>query len=590
MVNKTSNLKFFEINTLIFNILNKEEKKNFLIFIIFSFLSLILEALGISLFLPIISYLISPQILTESKFFNIFKKMIYFEKEISYFYLLISLFTFIFILKNVILILINYWQLNFGNQIRLRMSNLFFFSYLKQNISFFLDKDKTILSKYTHGETNNIKETIFHLGNFYSEIFIIFFLVGFIFIFNNSIVITLLIACFLIAYLFDSITKSRLRRAGQERFDRSNITVKVLMDSFKSIRDLKLYNKEEVFFKNFKKNNKIYGQATVNHGFILNLPRFFFESIALLFFLFLTILNLKFANNSDKIFVDLSVLFLITIRLLPSANKVASAFVGLRYVSHGISEMVNQYNQITNLNNLHDNKINNKVTKFDKSIKLKSVDFGYDNKKKIFENLNFEIKKGQRVALVGDSGSGKSTFLDLITGFIFPSKGQIIFDGHEYNINEVSRLSLFGYVHQDVVLFNDTIINNITLSNKSEKDYSAEELDKIYNYCKKAQIYDFVMSLPNKIFSKVGEDGLNISGGQKQRIGIVRALVFDASILILDEATNSLDQKTEESFFQTLENLNNDLTIISINHKLNNKEFFNHIYELKNKNLEKLKN
>ena len=93
------------------------------------------------------------------------------------------------------------------------------------------------------------------------------------------------------------------------------------------------------------------------------------------------------------------------------------------------------------------------------------------------------------------------------------------------------------------------------------------------------------MSLLNKIFSKVGEDGLNISGGQKQRIGIVRALVFDASILILDEATNSLDQKTEESFFQTLENLNNDLTIISINHKLNNKEFFNHIYELKDKKI-----
>ena len=129
-----------------------------------------------------------------------------------------------------------------------------------------------------------------------------------------------------------------------------------------------------------KRLNPYKKQVYSNHGFILNLPRFFFESIALLFFLFLTILNLKFANNSDKIFVDLSVLFLITIRLLPSANKVASAFVGLRYVSHGISEMVNQYNQITNLNNLHDNKINNKVTKFDKSIKLKSVNFNADNK------------------------------------------------------------------------------------------------------------------------------------------------------------------------------------------------------------------
>ena len=587
---KGINFNFFKTNKLIFNILNKKEKKNFLIFVILAFLSLVLEALGISLFLPIISYLISPQILSENKYFNTLQEVIYFEKDIYYFYLLISLFTFVFILKNIILILINYWQLNFGNQIRLRMSNLFFFSYLKQNISFFSDKDKTILSKYTHVETGNIKDTIFYLGNFYSEICIILFLVGFIFLFNNSMVISLLIACFIIAYLFDRITKPKLKRAGIERFNRSNITVKVLMDAFKSIRDLKLYNKEDVFYKNFEKNNKIFGQATVNHGFILNLPRFFFESVALLFFLFLTVLNLKFANNTEDVFVNLSVLFLITIRLLPSANKVAGAFVGLRYVSHGLYEMVNQFNQITNFNNLNDHKTQNKVVKFERSIKLKPVDFGYDKKKKIFDNLNFEIKKGERIALVGESGSGKSTFLDIITGFVFPNKGKITIDDKEYNINEVSRLGLFGYVHQDVALFNDTIINNINLSNKSQKDYSDDELHKMYNYCKKAQIYEFVMSLPNKIFSKVGEDGLNISGGQKQRIGIARALAFNASVLILDEATNSLDQKTEESFFQTLENLDNDLTIISINHNLKNKEFFNNINELKDKNLKKLKN
>ena len=172
---KGINFNFFKTNKLIFNILNKKEKKNFLIFVILAFLSLVLEALGISLFLPIISYLISPQILSENKYFNTLQEVIYFEKDIYYFYLLISLFTFVFILKNIILILINYWQLNFGNQIRLRMSNLFFFSYLIQNISFFSDKDKTILSKYTHVETGNIKDTIFYLGNFYSKYVLSFF-------------------------------------------------------------------------------------------------------------------------------------------------------------------------------------------------------------------------------------------------------------------------------------------------------------------------------------------------------------------------------------------------------------------------------
>lgn len=588
MEEKASKLKFFEINKLIFGILNKQEKKNFLVFIFLALLSLILEALGITLFLPIMSYLISPDIIQNNKYFLLLKEFLVFENDINYFYLLISVFTLIFVLKNFVLIIINYWQLNFGNQIRVRLSNIFFSSYLKQNINFYLDKDKSILSKYTHAETNHIKETIFLLGNFYSEIFIIFFLVAFIIVTNNVLVIGLLIACFFIAYLFDSITKSKLRRAGIERFEKSNKTVKIIMDAFKSIRDLKLYKKEDTFFKNFQKNNKIFGQATVKYGFILQLPRYFFESIALIFFLFLTILNLSVNDNTQESFVNLTVLFLITIRLLPSANKVATAFVGLRYVSPGIFEMVKEYKQIAGIKNL-DNIINKKIIKnFSDSIELKTVDFTYENKKFIFEDLNLKIKKGDRIALIGESGSGKTTFLDILTGFVNPTKGKIKFDETEYDINEISRLDLFGYVHQDVILFNDTIINNITLSNKNESDYDSEELSRIYNYCKKAQIYDFIMSLPSKLFSKVGEDGINISGGQKQRIGIARALVSEASILILDEATNSLDDKTEENFFEVLNNLDKELTIISINHKLKNKSFFNYIYELKNKKLVKV--
>jgi ATP-binding cassette, subfamily B, bacterial PglK len=586
MEQKSTKLKFFEINRLIFAILNKKEKKKFLVFISLALLSLILEALGITLFLPIMSYLISPEIIENNKYFILIKSYISFERDIYYFYLLISAFTLIFVIKNFVLIAINYWQLNFGNQIRVRLSSIFFSNYLKQNLNFYLDRDKSILAKYTHYETNHIKETIFLLGNFYSEIFIIIFLISFIIFFNNPLVIILLLACFFIAVIFDYITKSKLRRAGLERFERSNKTLKIIMDAFKSIRDVKLYRKEDNFFNSFNKNNIIYGDATVKHGFILNLPRFFFESIALIFFLFLTILNLNINENVQETFVKLTVLFLITIRLLPSTNKVATAFVGLRYISHGISEMIKEYKLINDTKTLEDFSNKKIIKKFKKIIKLKSVDFGYKDNDLIFENLNLNINKGDKIALVGDSGSGKTTFLDILTGFVKPTKGQIIIDDEEYKINDISRLDLFGYVHQDVILFNDTIINNITLSNKNK--YDAEELETIYDYCRKAQIYDFIISLPEGLFSYVGEDGLNISGGQKQRLGIVRALVANASILILDEATNSLDDKTEENFFEVLNDLNEELTIISINHKLKNKSFFDHIYHLDKKKLVKI--
>ena len=160
MDEKKNRLNFFAINKLIFEILNKQEKKKFIVFTSLALLSLTLEALGITLFLPIMSYLVSPSIIENNEYFKLIKSYIIFSKDIYYFYLLISIFTLIFVLKNFVLIIINHWQLNFGNQIRVRISNIFFSNYLKQNINFFLDRDKSILSKYTHSETGNIKETI----------------------------------------------------------------------------------------------------------------------------------------------------------------------------------------------------------------------------------------------------------------------------------------------------------------------------------------------------------------------------------------------------------------------------------------------
>ena len=585
LLEKLEKINFTEINSIVFNILNIKEKKKFITFIILTFCCLFLEAIGITLFLPVLTYLVSPEILESNKYFIMLDSYLNFSKPIHYFYFMMFAFTSAFVLKNIILVFINYWSINFGNQVRIRLSNTFFTQYLKQNLNFFNDKDKSVLTKYTYGETNHIKDTIYYLGNIYSEILIIFTLVAFIIYLNNATVILLLIGLIILAIIFDNFTKKILRKAGAARFKSSNIFVKTLTDGFKLIRDLKLYKKENIFLSKFQQSNISWGEAQLKFATIGILPRYFFETVAIIFFLILTLISVNNNfNNNEKVLIELSLLFLITIRLLPSINKVTTSLAGMRFVAPGLRTMYLEYNSILNFKNIKKNIIQNEVTVMNESIKLRNVNFFYDKNNLIFKNLNFDIFKGDKIALIGDSGSGKSTFLDILVGFLETQEGQLIIDGKEYDNNNISRNKLFGYVHQDVVLLNDNIINNISL--EIDKKYIKDEIEEIKNYCKKAQIFDFINNLPDGLFTIIGEDGVKLSGGQRQRLGIVRALYANPSILILDEATNSLDKKTENHFFQVLENLSKDLTIISINHKISNESFFKKMYFLKNNNFE----
>ena len=576
----------FSINKIIFFFLNKTEKKKFAVFTIFSLLSLLLEALGIGIFLPILAILNGG----EDQFINYptFNKILNYlnlDNQQKIFIFLILSFTIVFVLKNILLVFINFWQIRFGNELRLRLSNEFFENYLNQNTSFFMQRDKTVISRYVISETNNVREIIINLGNIYSEILVIIFLVGCMLYFNSLVIIFLMLFIIFLAFTFDKITKKKLRIAGQERIIQSNKFVKILMNSFRSIRDLKLYEKEKYSISSFNESNIKFSNLSNRYSYINILPRFFFESIAIVFFCILCIFAMN--NNQDftQVFAQLSLLFLITIRIMRSINKVTTAITGLRYVSPASVKLFNEFNDISRNLYQKEKLKKNYIKSFQNKIEISNLSFSYSNKE-ILTNASIEIKKGEKIALIGSSGSGKSTFMDLLVGFLNPREGLIEIDGSKYSFNEIFRFNLFGYVHQNVILFNDTILNNITMNDPNMNNTA--NLEKIYDYCKKAQIYDFIMSLPNKINTIVGEDGLKVSGGQKQRIGIVRALLSDPDILILDEATNSLDPETEKNFFDILKNFNKKLTILSINHKIVNENFFDKIYNLKDKKIVKI--
>ena len=247
--------------------------------------------------------------------------------------------------------------------------------------------------------------------------------------------------------------------------------------------------------------------------------------------------------------------------LLQPARKLGS---GVAAIQSGIAGA----DRVFNILDMNFNKKNNfdlkNIKNFKNYIEFKNVNFNYNHKTKVLQNINVKINKGEKIALVGRSGSGKTTFSNLLLDFYQPNSGSIIIDDSDYKkVTSTSLRNIIGLVSQEPILFNDSIRNNI-MYGMSNLDNN----DKMINAAKIANIKDFIESLPNKYEEIIGEGGNNLSGGQKQRLSIARSIVKDPPILILDEATSSLDSESEMKVQKAIDNLLKDRTVIMIAHRL----------------------
>ena len=221
---------------------------------------------------------------------------------------------------------------------------------------------------------------------------------------------------------------------------------------------------------------------------------------------------------------------------------------------------------------------------FNKSLVFDNVSYSYDNKDRktlVLDKVNLLLEKNSHIGIIGETGSGKSTFVDLILGLIKPLRGSILVDGLDIHDNIKGWQNLIGYVPQDIFLNDSSIRRNIAYGVSEEKIRD----DLVYKSIESANIHSFIEGLPKGINTELGEKGIKLSGGQKQRIAIARALYFNPEIIILDEATSSLDFNTEANIIKGIEKLKEDKTLISITHRINTLLNCDKIYEIKNGNL-----
>ena len=284
-------------------------------------------------------------------------------------------------------------------------------------------------------------------------------------------------------------------------------------------------------------------------------------------------------GETEIIIPTLGALALGFMRLLPMAHRIYEGITLPQYGKASLSNIIYLLEQPIDKSDLNKSY---KTFKLNEKIEFRDVDFSYKkDSNSVLSNLNFSIKKGDRVGIIGETGSGKSTLMDLIIGLIIPKSGNILIDGkllHDKSNNLLqSWKSSIMHVPQNIYLIDSSIAENIAFGESSEK----VNFKKIKYAAKKAEIHQFIENLPEGYKTSVGENGVRLSGGQKQRIGIARALYNDVSVMVLDEATSSLDAKTETLIIDSIEKMNKEITIIMIAHRLTSLKNCNRILEVK---------
>lgn len=375
--------------------------------------------------------------------------------------------------------------------------------------------------------------------------------------------------------LFYLLSKKKLLKNSNTISLSTNKRIQSVNEGLGSIRDIILGNKQESFLRSFIKFDKGLRSAQLSNEVIGPAPRHLIEVSCILFIVFFAYYSINDQENASTIIPSIGVLVVGLQRLIPLGQQIYYGWT--KY--HGEKEAFYDVIGLVSENKIN-KEIDSKKIEFERQIEFKNVSFKYrENASFVLKDLSFTIQKGSRIGIVGGTGSGKSTLVDLLVGLLAPSHGKILIDDVLLESqNEKSWRRKIAYVSQEVYLLDDTFLVNVAFGEK-EKSIN---FNRAKWACEQAQISDFIENTQNSYHTIIGENGVSLSGGQVQRIAIARALYKKSSILVFDEATSSLDYKTEQSVVSSIGQLDSEITTITIAHRLTTVENCDWVYEIKN--------
>jgi ATP-binding cassette, subfamily B, bacterial PglK len=560
----------------------KKYKKELLI-LYFSYLIIsIFEIFGIGLIPLYVILISSPEIIIDqidaSYGFTQILNNYQLDSLILYFSIFFIIF---FIFKNIISIVFFTLEKKILSKIITNNAlNIYSYYLNKSFLSFQNSSSAEIIKNISHSNTQAgmaIQAKLMLLKE------ITFLVILFVTLLTVNFKITIISIVFLLSFAisFFLFFKKRITKLGKTVEKNQQEQIEILNQTFFGFREIIIFQIKKFMTNKFFLETKSLNNKMFSSSFYQRLPRVFFEILAIIMISTLVyILTINFKDNS-LIFPILSLYAICFIRLIPSFTIINSNLKLINYLKipeEIIIKILGNHYSISKKSNedLNNDKTNFKINE----INIENLTFKYEknNKNYIFNNFSLDIKKGDKILLMGESGQGKSTLLDLIIGLIDPQKGNVKINNLSVSRNKDLIYSRIGYVPQKVFLFDDTILNNLFF----EKNKSEIEIDNIREILADLRLSKFINTLPDGLNTKIGSMGSKLSGGQLQRIGIARALIRDPDLIILDESTNSLDEKMEGDIMSIFyKEKFKDKIIICISHNKNNIQYFNKLLELK---------
>jgi ABC-type bacteriocin/lantibiotic exporter with double-glycine peptidase domain len=519
--------------------------------------------ISLGLLVPIIGLLNNETLANNSLVSNILTSLSFLLKKFNNneILALIVLFFIIFIFKTIFFTVLIKLSSKFSSNISFNLSSKIFENYLYQKYYFYLVRGSSKLIQNITNEISNLTNIyLASVLSLFNEILLLISISAVLIILSPISFFSIISVFFIFSFLFVYLIKKFLKKWGYQRQNHQENSIKFLQEGMRGIKELRIYNIERNFLDYFKFHTKKYLKIEENINFISIIPKYYIELLGVISFV--VVFRILFLNNYQysEIILILGIFAASSLKILPSINKVINSIVKIKYSYSSVNLI---YNEINLKKYFYVNKINKNIT-FKKNLTLQKVFFKHENKQSfLFRNINLKIPLNKIIGVFGESGSGKTTLIDLIIGFLKPNRGVIFAD--EKNINKYLRSwqNNIGYVQQFSYFIEDSIKNNIILGIKNK----SLDINRINECLKIVGLDKIIQKFPKNIETSISELGNNFSGGQRQRLSIARALYKDPSILVLDEATNSLDDKSENIIIKNIIKSKKKRTIIIVTHK-----------------------
>jgi ABC-type multidrug transport system fused ATPase/permease subunit len=562
----------------ILSLLSKREQKQLYGIFITILIMGIWEIVGISSIIPFLSVASNPEIIHTNKYLRWGFQLVGFT-SINTFLVMLGLLTIlVLVVSQTFSALTTYLIQNFTNMRLYSLSVRLFHKYLHQPYIYFLNHNSASLNKTILSEVQQVaKGVLISVTELVAKATVSLFIIGFLFVLEPllaTLVVAILGGAYVVIFMF---VKNRLVTIGRGRLKANGLRFKVTAEAFGGIKHVKILGKEAVFVKEFRKPAMKFSHYTVYATLIGSLPNYAVSIIAFSGILLITIYLIAVKENFQQALPMIGLYAFAGYRLLPAIRSIYSEITQIRFNLPAVDilagDLEGQHVDIDSIrmsNDIH-------PLPFKSELELKKITFSYPNTDvPIFNDLSLTIQANTSIGIVGPTGCGKTTIVDIILGLLQPQYGTLIVDGvaiHDCNLRNWQRN--VGYVPQQIFLSDDSVARNIAFGvpNKEIDRNAVEKAARIAN------LHEFIMNeLPDGYNTVIGERGVRLSGGQQQRIGIARALYHDPSFLIFDEATSSLDNITEVAVMEAISNLAGQKTMIMIAHRLTTVKTCDKIY------------